>query len=124
MVNFQKWDMEFPVTSSFFIEDIQWKHEGLEIILEEETEEKNRVRLVFEDTVYSYRNTLESYKPSVWIEQEQDYYPFYYSHCTKELKDFCNDLEDLEDEIIHFLIIGIDHVIDVFTSDFPRMEKI
>lgn len=125
MRNFQKWNTaEFKVERPFFLEKIEWNSLGLEIVIEEDTEEKNIIKLLFEDIVYSYTNTLESYKPSVWIDKEEDYYPFYYSHCTEDIKNFCKDLEYIEDEIIHFLVIGIDHVLDIFTSDFPSIERL
>lgn len=40
----------------------------LEITLEENTKEKQILKLVFEDTVYLYTNALDSYKPNVWID--------------------------------------------------------
>lgn len=121
--NFKIWDMDPPV-KDFFVEKIDWNSSGLEIILEEYSEDRTKVKLLFENMVYSYTVTEEGYKPSVWISRQQQFYPFYYSYRTKEIERFCKDLEYIRADILHFLIIGIDFVIDVFTNEFPSIEKL
>jgi hypothetical protein len=51
----------------------------------------------------------------------KEYYPFYYSYEIEDLRYFRKDKEYIEDEIIHFVIIGIDNIIDVFTSELPEL---
>ena len=51
----------------------------------------------------------------------KEYYPFYYSYESEDLRYFRKDKEYIEDEIIHFVIIGIDNIIDVFTSELPEL---
>lgn len=122
--NFQKWNMDILFKDSFFVEKIDWNSSGLEILLEEYSEDRTKIKLLFENMVYSYTVTDEGCKPSVWISEREEYYPFYYSHCTEEIERFCKDLEYIRDNILHFLIIGIDYVIDVFTNEFPSIEKL
>lgn len=121
--NFKRWDMDSPF-KDFFVEKIDWNSSGLEIILEEYSEDRTKVKLLFEGTVYSYTNTLEGFKPSVWIGAGEEYYSFYYSYSTEDIKNLCKNQEYIENEVIHFLIIGIDNVLDVFTSEFPSIEKL
>lgn len=121
MLGFQKWENQSNIKKPLFLEWIQWNHRGLEICVEENTEEKNRITLLFDGVVYSYTNTLESYKPSVWIGKEEEYYPFYYSYDTEEAKKLRKEVEWIDEEIIHFVIVGIDNVIDIFTSEFPKI---
>lgn len=124
MTNFQKWNTIFKCENSFFIEQIRWTSSGLEILLEEYNEDRTIIRLLFEGTVYSYTNTLEDFKPSVWIKAGEECYPFYYSYSTEDIKNLCKNQEYIENEVIHFLIIGIDNVLDVFCSEFPKIEKL
>ena len=101
---------------------IKWDSEGLKINLEAE-KNLSKIRMIFAGRVYLYMSTLESYKPSWWIGEGDDYYPFYYaadSKYIKKLKEEANHIAD--DKIIHFVIIGVDNVIDVLKSDFPRIN--
>lgn len=126
--NFKRWEMPLPFQDlfkdSFFVEKIDWKCSGLEIILEEYSEDRTKVKLLFEGNTYSYMNTLEGFKPSVWIGEGEEYYPFYYSYSTEDIKNLCKNQEYIENKVIHLLIIGIDNVLDVFTSEFPSIEKL
>lgn len=119
MGNFKKYQVNNYSADYMYIEDIKWNIEGLKIDLQSEKHD-SKVNLIFDDTVYLYLNTAEAYKPSCWIEKEDDYYPFYYSEeseCINKLKKEVDYIED--DKIIHFIIIGVDNIIDVLTSDFP-----
>lgn len=126
MKYFKKWDKDLRTNSLFSIENIKWDTKGLKIDLCD-LNNQWKIQMIFSETVYSYKNTLESYMESVWISNEEEYFPFYYSIDTQAIKDLkagCEYIE--EDRIIHFLIKCIDNIIEVFTSDFPEIcvEKI
>ena len=105
-----------------YIEDIKWNIEGLKIDLQSEKHDI-KVNLIFDDTVYLYLNTAEAYKPSSWIETEDDYYPFYYSEESEYINKLKKDVDYIEnDKIIHFVIIGVDNVLEVLTADFPKIN--
>lgn len=119
MKNFQKWNMDILFKDSFFIEKIQRNSSGLEILLEEHSEYKTKIKFLFEDTVYSYTVIDEGCKPSVWISERKSTILFIIAIVRKKLK----NVEYIRDDILHFLMIGIDDVIDVFISVFPSIEK-
>lgn len=105
---------------ALYIENIKWNDKGLVVELENEKCEK--IKLIFEDTVYLYINTLESYKPEFWIENPEDYYPFLYSENSKKILELKKEAPHIENEkIIHFAIVGVDNIVEVFTSDFPKV---
>ena len=80
--------------------------------------------LLFDKTVYLYQVTQESYKPSCWIDSPKDYYPFYFSENSDMINKIKKDVEHVRDnKIIHFMIVGIEDVIDVLTIDFPIISK-
>lgn len=62
--------------------------------------EKNRekIKLIFEDTVYLYINTSESYKPEFLVEKPDDYYPFLYSENTKKIRELKKEAAHIENE--------------------------
>lgn len=79
--------------------------------------------MIFADTVYLYMNTLESYKPNWWIGAEDVYYPFYYAEDSEYISKLREEVDHIEDDkIIHFVIIGVDNVVDVLTLDFPKIN--
>lgn len=119
MGNFKQYKVSDFNVDYMYIEDIKWNFEGLKINLESEKCD-SKINLLFNDTVYLYLNTAESYKPSCWIETEDDYYPFYYSEESDYISKLKEEVDYIEsDKIIHFVIIGVDNIIDVLTSDFP-----
>ncbi|WP_106461744.1 hypothetical protein [Anaerococcus sp. Marseille-P3915] len=120
MDNFKRFQVENYREDFIHIDQIKWDGEGLKNNLEAE---KNHIKinLIFADIVYLYSNTLELYKPSWWIGKEGDYYPFYYAEDSEYISKLKKEVDHIKDnKIIHFVIIGVDNVVDVLTSDFPK----
>ena len=116
---FQKYKVDYS-GGALYVENIKWNDKGLIVELENENCEK--IKLIFESTVYLYINTLESYKPEFWIEKPEDYYPFLYSENSKKILELKKEAPHIENEkIIHFAIVGVDNIVEVFTSDFPKL---
>lgn len=82
MEGFKKYKIEYS-GEALYAENINRNDEGLVVELETEKSHE-KIKLIFEDTVYLYINTSESYKPGFWIEKSEDYYPFLYSENTKK----------------------------------------
>lgn len=121
MDNFKRYQVENYRKDLIHIGQIKWDNEGLKINLEAEKNPR-KINLIFADTVYLYSNTLESYKPSWWIGKEGDYYPFYYAEDSEYISKLKKEVDYLtDDKIIHFVIIGVDNLVDVLTSDFPKI---
>lgn len=90
--------------------------------MELENENCEKIKLIFESAVYLYINTLESYKPEFWIENPEEYYPFLYSENSKKILELKKEATHIENEkIIHFAIVGVDNIVEVSTSDFPKL---
>lgn len=123
MENFKKFQVKRKNNIPFFIADIKWDYEGLRISLVS-LDGYEKLYLLFDRTVYLYQVTPESYKHSCWIESVEDYYPFYYTYDSDMIYKLKEDVEEIrDDKIIHFLIVGLEDVIDVLTSDFPIISK-
>ena len=53
-----------------------------------------------------------------------DYYPFYYTYDSDKIDKLKEDVDYLrDDKIIHFLIVGLEDVVDVLTSDVPIISN-
>lgn len=119
MEGFQKYKVDYS-GGALYVENINWNDKGL--IVELENKNCKKMKLIFESTVYLYINTLESYKPEFWIENPEDYYPFLYSENSKKILELKKEAAHIENEkIIHFAIVGVDNIVEVFTSDFPKV---
>ena len=124
MENFKKYTIEDLNPVPLFIVDISWNHEGLKVSLESESG-LDKIGLLFDETVYLYQDTAEFCKPSWHIESEIEYNPFYYSKKSEMIDKLKEDnVHVRDDEIIHFVIIGLDDVVDVLTTDFPKIFKL
>lgn len=107
-----------------YITEISWNYEGLKVALESESG-LDKIGILFDETVYLYQDTAEFYKPSWHIDSNSDYYPFYYSENSEMIDKLKEDVDYVrDDEIIHFVIIGLDEVVDVLTSDLPKIVKL
>lgn len=119
MENFKKFQVEREYDTPFFIRDIKRDYKGLKINLVS-IDGYEELQLLFDKTVYLYQVTLESYKPSCWIDSTEDYYPLYYTYDSDMIDKLKEEVAHLsDDKIIHFMIVGLEDVIDVMTSDLP-----
>ena len=124
MGNFKKYIIRELSPEPLYIIDISWNHEGLKVTLENKSDLR-KICLLFDETVYLYQDTSEVYKPSWHIGSESDYYPFYYSKKSDLIDKLKKDVDHVrDDEIIHFVIIGLDDIVDVLTSDLPKVFKL
>lgn len=120
MEGFKKYKIDYS-GEALYVENIKWNDEGLVVELET-GKNREKIKLIFESTVYLYINTSESYKPEFWVEKPDDYYPFLYLENSKKILEFKKETPHIENEkIIHFAIVGVDNIVEVFTSDFPKV---
>lgn len=119
MQGFKKYKIDYSC-GALYVENINWNDKGL--VVELENDNCEIIKLVFESTVYLYINTAESYKPEFWIEKPENYYPFLYSENSKKILELKKEAPHIENEkIIHIAIVGIDNIVEVLTSDFPKI---
>ena len=124
MENFKKYTIEDLNPVPLFIVDISWNDKGLKVSLESESG-LDKIGILFDETVYLYQDTAESYKPRWRIDSSDEYYPFYYSKNSEMIDRLKEDVDYVrDDEIIHFVIIGLDEVVDVLTTDLPKVFKL
>lgn len=119
MQEFKKYKTDYS-GGALYVENINWNDKGL--VVELENDNCEIIKLVFESTVYLYINTAESYKSDFWIEKPENYYPFLYSENSKKILELKKEAPHIENEkIIHIAIVGIDNIVEVLTSDFPKI---
>lgn len=118
MEGFQKYKTDYS-GGALYVENINWNDKGLVVELENENCEK--IKLIFESTVYLYINTLESYKPEFWIRKPEEYYPFLYSENSEKICELKKEAKHIENEkIIHFAIVGVDNILKYLRRIFRK----
>ncbi len=122
MKEFIKWTYKNELNIPLYVDSIIWNKNGLEIDLSYEKSPNKLIKLIFDDLVYSYNVTDESYTPDFWIDSVEKYYPFYYTYNSEKLRLFKEKNEHIvNDKIIHFLVIAADSVVEIFVSSFPKI---
>lgn len=118
---FKKWEVKNLPRETIYLTTVQWHLEGFKVALE--TKDSKKTTLIFDETVYLYKITDVSYKPSCWVEKEEDYYPFYYSKNSEDIRNLKEEVDYIqEDTIYHFIMIQDNLVLEVFTSSFPKIK--
>ena len=80
--------------------------------------DKNKVKLVWEN-IYSYMETNESYREDCWLDEGEDYWPFYKLEESLYLSFFkTTNVIYQDEEIYHYMIIG-EEVVDVLAGSDP-----
>lgn len=114
-----KYEIDLEIKQVFYIKDSGYKDNGFVINLEDAGNENN-IQLK-QDKILSYCETDESYRPDFWIEDFSDYNPIYY---TKDFQfiEFIKKINEDDTELIYFIVVGADYVIDVISFDFPKIN--
>lgn len=113
-----KYEIDLEIKEVFYIKDSGYKENGFMINLEDAINENN-IQLKW-DKILSYCETDESYRPDFWIEDFSDYNPIYYTKDSKYIE-FIKRINEDDTELIHFIVVGGDYVIDVISQDFPKI---
>ncbi len=122
MKEFIKWTYKNELIMPLYADSIKWNNNILEIDLSYEKSSNKPIKLIFDDIVYSYKVIDESYAADFWIDSVEKYYPFYYNYNSEELYYFKKKNEHItNDKIIHFAVIAVDCVVEIFTSAFPKI---
>ncbi len=77
-----KWKPVKNLSSKYYIESITDGIEGFIIVLSDASDEKKKVKVVFEDSVHAYRSTDESFRQNTIDALDEIYGTLFYSEWT------------------------------------------
>ncbi len=128
----EKWGNGYGINSKYYVESLIDNIEGFQIVLSEANNEYKKVEILFEDSVYAYRSTDESFRQSTINKLDELYGIDFYKNNTlfivtnskyiRWLSKQSFGIVDLE-EVKHYSILAVDSLVDVISSYEPRITK-
>lgn len=125
--NFKKWTPDKRVDEVYDMEFAGYvKDEGFVVILipdhfEKDKRSNHKVKLIW-DNIITYLVTEEGYRPELWISDEEYLWSFYTSQTSNFLTKFRKENYLVPENTYHFLLAGTNLVVDVLSSEFPRVS--
>lgn len=128
-----KWEPVNGLIENYYVEHIFDGMDGLKIQLSEANDRKNKVNIIFEDSVYAYRSTDESFRQSTEFELGRKYgNEFYFKWAFFQVIDssylawLSEQSYTITDSLSlkHFCFFAVDSVIDVINDSEPKVEMI
>ena len=137
-INKEKWTSWNPIDNfsyKFYIDAIADDSKSLRITLTDIEDKTNKIQIIFDGTVHSYRVTNESFRRSTikFMDEEVDcskglFFKVidnseYFEWLVKESGEVVKvDIES--NSLIHFVFVDSDSFIDVVANYEPRIERI
>ena len=124
--NFKKWTPHEDVDEVYDMEEVGFQRdEGFIVFLVPDNLEHDKrsdyfVKLIWED-VLCYQVTQETYRPDVWISDEDEVWTFYISESSEYLQNFQKDNILAPKKIYHFLISGTNFILDILSTEYPKV---
>ena len=126
-----KWEPIEGLSSKYYINSILDGLEGLIVVLSDANDENKKVKVVFEDSVHTYRSTDESFRQSTINDLDEIYGTQFYSDWTffkvtnseymQWLSAQSYSIIDSE-PLIHFIFLAVDSVVDIIATYEPKVE--
>lgn len=126
-----RWEPAEGLSNKYYIDSISDTMEELEIILSDAND--RRIRVMFENSVDSYKSTDETYKLQLICDLDEQYGTDFYSNWiffkitnSSYIQDTLNGSGVIfnSQEFIHFCIFTSDVAIDILATYEPKVELI
>ncbi len=127
------WEPINGLKGDYYIESISNNRKGFEITLLKENDNKNKVIIIFENSVLTFRKTSESFRLDFLGRLGQEYgvnffanHNFFKISHSAYIQQFLEESENALDiaSLIHFLIMDDDTIIDIIAGYEPKVELI
>ena len=136
MILSEQWIQWKPINNlspKYYIKSISDDIEGLKILLSDVKNEKQIVKIMFDDSTHSYRSTDESFRLSTINSLDKKYGTKFYSEWTFFKVDNSKYISWLSEQsyeiaesenLMHFSLIAVDSIVDVIAAYEPSVELI
>lgn len=125
---FQKWDNQIIDTNQFDVQKISWEETGFVVSLisyeQQQNKKKDRIHLVWDPSqVISYHVTDETYRPDCWGVDFHREGRLFATRESEYIEIFKKLSPLVPDEVIHFIIIGTDTIVDLLVKSYPEVQN-
>jgi len=128
-----RWEPIKGLKETYDIESLSNSTKGLEMILGEYDNEKNKIKISFENSVLTYKQTNESYRIYFFGKLKHLYTKnritnnnFFKTNDSPYIQQFLKESNRISDtsSLIHFLIMDDELVVDIISDYEPTVEII
>ena len=124
-----KWEPISGLEEKYFIKKFSDDNETLDIFLSGYKDSSNKVQVTFENSIYAYNRTDESFRQKIIHELNEKYGASFYGDWTFfkiNNSSFTNWLGKTRDAntLIHFCFVEADSIVDVIASQEPKVKFI
>jgi hypothetical protein len=132
----EQWKRWYPVgdlAAKYYVDSISDTIEGFTILLLDANNKNKRLQILFEDSIYAYRSTDETFRHSLIVDLSDRYGADFYGKWTffkvtnslyiKWLSEQSCGISDTRN-LIHFSLIAADSIVDVIDVAEPTITLI
>ena len=128
-----KWEPVEGLYSTYYVDILVDSKKEFKIILSEEKNPQKKIQIIFENSVYAYRNTYESFRQNTIHILKKQYGESFYINWTffkitnsSYLSWLAEQSYGITDEInlTHFSIIAANEIIDIVAGYEPTIKSI
>lgn len=126
-----KWSPRPNLEAKYYLDDVSDSGKKLRIVLSGVQDKENKIQLLFNESVYAYRNTNESFRAALICELDKHYGKEFYgdwtffkvknSNYTRWLAEQAYEVVSSE-WFIHLSLITVDAILDIATTYEPIVE--
>lgn len=131
----EKWNYWNPIDrvgSGYFISKLCENVDCFEVILSHEGDDKDKIRILFEDSVWAYRSTYEGFRTELMGHLSNKYGSdclgriFYEVENSKYVEWVMKESSGITENmnLRHFVIIGLESIVEVIDNDPPTVTLI
>lgn len=126
-----KWEPIECLSSKYYIHSISDGLEGFIIVLSDANDENKKVKVIFEDSVHTYRSTDESFRQSTINDLDEIYGTQFYSDWTLFKVSNSDYMQWLSaqsysiidsESLIQFTLLAVDSVVEIIAAYEPKVE--
>ncbi|KKQ12044.1 MAG: hypothetical protein US22_C0004G0002 [candidate division TM6 bacterium GW2011_GWF2_36_6] len=128
-----KWEPIKELSSTYYVDLVIDSKKEFKIILSEEKNPQKKIHIIFENSVYAYRNTYESFRQNTIHILKKQYGESFYINWTffkitnsSYLSWLAEESYGITNELnfTHFSIIAANEIIDIIAGYEPRIELV
>lgn len=131
----ERWDPISYIPGKYDIESVLFKQDTLDVVLFDTHDEKNKIRIFFEEPIDAYRITEETFRRNTFHELDKNHSKDFWHNCMffftvknseymRWLSQESSGISESSYNFTHFSFFTLNFVLDVIATHPPHIQKI
>lgn len=127
---FEKWTPIDNLKRAYDVDGIYWETSGLSFVLVMDdrmstVDDIQKLKFTWNSSnLISYHVTDETYRADCWELDFENNGRFYICNESQYLEKFREKSPLFPDNVIHFVLVGTNTIVDVLAKDYPKVQKV